>query len=230
MRPLGTFQTGLVSRTRCVAMDAGELVFMGREGDEKWHLYICALDFTDGLRKRKMPAPCQHAYNMYFLNVVILHYEYLAISCSTCEQISLVNLSEQRTKVAFRGHKIISLCHGESGKIFATCEDNVIRELDCLRPLFTFTGKQIMSNIPIPAYVSTLYLSGPKKVIIIGGESEAQAISVENDQLLWRLGGEIDNQVIFPRSIIFSPKHGSLLIADQLNKRIIAVDPNNGLT
>ena len=100
------------------------------------------------LAEKVIKPPCEH--DVCLLNVEVSGWEYLALSCSQCRNISLMNISKLVAGMvlpfrsipygfttAFNGEGVSSMCQGEQGRLFVKIGKNKVLELDTSATTFT---------------------------------------------------------------------------------------------
>ena len=78
--------------------------------------------------------------------------------------------------------------------------------------------------------VEICYVPNPYKFIVsasIFGHT-IQATSCDDGETAWKIDGAVQGRKIYPRGVMFLPSHGTLLVADRVRGRILALNPNNG--
>ncbi len=102
-------------------------------------------------------------------------------------------------------------------------------ELDCSRSTFTPTGRGFpVTELRLSS--APCYLPAPHNALVFSDVEADVLLSVdcESGEKLWELKGEVDGAVIDPEGLTVSPQHQLILMADDDNKRILALDPSSG--
>ena len=74
------------------------------------------------------------------------------------------------------------------------------------------------------------YLPAPHHSIVLSIASEAiiRAISVDRNEISWEVTGEVDGLRCNPWGLMYSARHGALLVCDGDNRRIVVLEPSDG--
>ena len=166
-------------------------------------------------------APCEH-YNTKLLGLLINNKELLAVSCTACFKIYILNLETEQVVEAFKGEWVEYMCHGRKGRMFVESSGDTVMELDC--SLSRFTSKNTI-HIGLEYCWSLCYLS-THNCLVVSNRVEIRAVSCWDSSLVWRVQGEVEGKKINPCALLLF--RDSVLVADRDNERIIVVDPSDG--
>ena len=74
------------------------------------------------------------------------------------------------------------------------------------------------------------YLPAPYRAIVLSIASEGviRAISVDRNEISWEVTGEVDELRCNPWGLMYSARHGGLLVCDGDNRRILVLEPSDG--
>ena len=174
---------------------------------------------------------CEHEKGVCLLPVVIMGSEVLAVSCSDCHAIRLINVSKRKVMVAFQNEKYNPgvMCFLEDSSLFAVHavkgKKSIIR-LDCTKPKFSIQKvyRTALDSCFVLAYIpggDIIVMSDPRAGVVNG-------ISPTSGDIVWEAkaqAGEAQCQVV---SIVFCEKYNVVLACDVGNKRVLILDPKNG--
>ena len=82
----------------------------------------------------KFKIPCKHSGRVGLLSVEVAGKELLALSCSKCRVLKLLDLQAVDVLEAYSGEKGI-MCKGEENTIFVEASYDQVLELDCTHPV-----------------------------------------------------------------------------------------------
>ncbi len=220
----------------------------GREKeDAPYSIQIFGLLESEKMKKlqklREVKSSCQHKTPDLF-GLVVHSRRLLAVTCSECNNITLIDLSNGRMSVAYRGgdnegdFAPCDVCASEPGKLWvlriqlmhrhvSSLKFDVI-ELACNKLIFTPTGRRF--PIELKGCLTVCHIPGPQNALVISDASAGVVLCVHlvSGNKLWESQGKLDCANIDPWGIVFSPQHQQLLLADCDNKRILALDPISG--
>ena len=225
-----------------VMPQTGEIVMNGsEEKNGRWSLFVIRLE--DGkLNKREIKSSCNHSSSdnpAYISSLMIGGKELVAVSCYDCKNIKVVDLQTGEWNTAFEGWETVNMCVGDNGRIFVQSRDYPILYLDSSDPVFKGPLKTILTDIWC---LRMCYIPNPVNALVLSdfNSSKMVAKSVEKDEMIWEFredkadsSGMKDNRasnVIWDHAgLLFHPMYNILLVADGINKRILIVNPTNGL-
>ena len=176
---------------------------------------------------KKIPVPCKH-YDVNLSSVVVQKQEYLAVACSPCHDIKLIDLKTKKvfSEVYKKTHPIQSMCPGaEPGRLFIHCVRDIL-ELDCSGLYF-----KEMNQIPASINVcrNLCYVPSPYNLIVAidGNCREITAISTRSKETVWAVD-EIEGKELYiaVRAIVFSPIHNAILVGGL--EKIFILSPVDG--
>ncbi len=155
---------------------------------------------------------------------------YFAASCTRCQVIRMSSvhggnlLNGVDLKPNFPG----AMMCGNVQNMYVVKRHEGVQVLEMDNTASAFTGRIITPLIK--PFNAVSFVQVPHKAIAFSSpkQSYMQAISVDENKLLWELHGEVDGAECDPRGMTFSPRHQALLVADGHNSRILALNPANG--
>ena len=124
------------------------------------------------------------------------------------------------------------MSHGEKGKLYVV---HVVKggiqvlELDCSRETFSGPGKIVQSGME--RYYDMCYIPSPHRLIVLSDNYEPTiilSVSAETGEKVWEVKGEVNGVECNPHSMLFSPQHQVLLVADGENSRVLVLHPGDG--
>ena len=176
----------------------------------------------------KLKVPCKHRGRVGLLSLVISEIEYLAISCSECRDIKLLDLQTMNVIKAFSGEtELMKMCEGEGNTIYVEVFAGQILELDCKRTVFNTTK---IINTGIEGNLKGLcYVPSPYRLLDVSSDFKAvAAISLATDVMVWeRDQGFFDSD---PYGLYYSMQHRAIFLAEGSFSRILVLDPGTGST
>ena len=184
-------------------------------------LYIYPLHSQD-LIPEKRNVPCNHSGRVGLLGLVISGIEYLAISCSECRDIKLLDLETMKVIKAYSGEKgVMRMCQGEGNTLYVeACNDQVL-ELDCTHTTFT---KRKMFNRTIHGYFKGMcYVPSPCRLLIGSNGEEIVAIDCDTYRRAWK---RIKISQTDPRGLFYSKIHDAILVADGYWSNVTVLEPD----
>ena len=169
--------------------------------------------------------PCQHD-DIKMLGMVrdgyINEQEHVAVSCSVCKAIHLIDIDTEQIREAFSGERMEHMCHGEEGKMFVTSSVDKVLELDC--SCSRFTRKSTIST-GLNSCFGLCYIPG-LDYLITSGFGKIHTVSCRNNSVVWRVEGVIEGKTIDPEGILLY--NDLILVADGVNRRILVLDLKDG--
>ena len=202
----------------------GEVVVTGQ--GRKFSLYVYSLHWQH-LTDRRLNIPCKHASGKGLLCLEIPGKEYLAISCSDCRDIKLMDLNTNDVTKAYGGEKwLVKMCEGEGNTLYVEASHDQVLELDCTHPVFS---KLKTINTRMDGYFKGMtYVPSPHRLLIASNGQKVVAISCETNRTAWRRQkASFDSN---PRGLFYSKTHHTILAADGKHSRILVLDPGTGNT
>ncbi len=225
LRTVSTHDTGRLYPWRFTALpESGSIVVEGLSAEyDPRNMHQYRLEGGRLQKLRGVKWPCEHVPDD-ILGVMVEGQELLAVTCSNCEDIKLMNLETGETHVAYSSEKkLYRLCHGEAGRMWFFCWiDHTVRELNCSSKTFTETGRTV--NTTDFCYYMC-YLPAPHRALVITHRGWMEAVSCETGQLLWRLN-EVDGKDINFGRMIFDPQFALLIMVDRV--RLLLQNPSSG--
>ena len=164
------------------------------------------------LRRKQIKAPCEHGVRLLCLE--ISGQEFLAMSCDVCENIRLMDLTSQKTRVAFRGKVIDYMAEGEGGKLYVKISGEAkVLELDLVSSTFV-EGRSF--GIGIKDVEDLHYVPSPHRLIAVSSmnNKRVRAISVDTGKTVWEFSQKVDDKEIEPADLLFIPEHDVILVND----------------
>ena len=202
--------------------ETGKLVVSGKQ-DNSQALYLFSPRGVS-LCEQKIQKPCKCHCADSLLCLQIAGKEWLTMSCSDCENITLMDVNREKVeeKQAISGNKFYRMCHGEINKIYVTLLRNEkVLELDCSNIKFEQVNElDLRTNTPN----DICYVSSRKSLVVTDSYGrEVRLISCTNNDVL----AEIDRKVQGIGPVLFLPRHKKILLGDADKIRIL--DPQECL-
>ena len=212
------------------------LIVMSAEGG-----YLFQLLLQEGrLIEKQIKCPCQHKYLyllIYILCVQVAGQEYLALSCSKCRNIKLMNLNKQKVNsseskllqyeviTAFSGEMVQRICHGEENRLFVRSSADVM-ELDTSTTTFTKVRTINISGLGIGFYNYLCYVPHPHRLLVTtgNGDNEVCAVSCDDSKKAWR----VESEELYAGNLAYTPTHESIIVTDGFRNQIVIFSPSNG--
>ena len=213
-------------------MSSGQVVVWGKLSDETppaFHIF--SLTSTELRKLREVKRLCDHD-NQNILLISVNNKEQMAVSCCECNTVKLYNLDTLQVITAFHNSKYYPdrMCHGENSKLYIvhSVKDHPVMELNRMEETFSGPNKIVQSGME--GYYSIHYIQSPHRLIILTWwkDSMIRAVSAETGEKVWDVMGDVGGRVIYPHSLLFSPQHQVLLVADGSNNRLLVLHPSNG--
>ena len=232
LKLLSTQDVALYFRAHLVLMrTTGEIVFVRF----KENLYLYTLQLDGSLNKKKIKLPCHHYLSLLFIQ--ILWREHLAISCSSCKDIKLLDMETLEVTTAFSDDiEVGKMCRGWH-KLFVEVPSGFL-ELDCSSTKFTKI-REIKSGKAGPPDGSDIhYIPPPHKMVVFtwmperyssaGGAIHASSID-EPNKTTWHFSDkEVDGKMIAPKCVLYSSRHDALIVLDRENRTVWVLNPGTG--
>lgn len=162
------------------------------------------------------------------LGVEVKGRELLAVSCSHCRDIKLVDLQTGEKSVAYRykdKQKPEAMCEGEPGRLWVL-ENGAVIELNCTDKVFCETGDVFNANLV--CYVRSIcYLAAPHDVLVVSTYDHVRAYR-RSGKPVWKMPSHHEDVKVDPEGLAFSVQHQVLLLADGKNRRLLQLDPRDG--
>ena len=160
-------------------------------------------------------------------------HELLAVACPGCRDIRLLDLSNGTKTTAFsnKQYKPDLMCLGEKGTmlVYSLKDKYPVLELNCTKS--GFTGPNGTLQTGMNQWCNGMcYLPSPHRTVVLSMASDSviRAVSVDHDEFVWKINGEIDGAMCNPWGMVYSNKHDALLICDGDNERVLVLDPRDG--
>ena len=208
---------------------SGKVIIIARKGDETdpLSLLICSVA-GEKLSGKRIEFPCEHGWESYPLGLVIKSEEKLAVSCSECRDIKLLDLRTEEVTTAFCSKlNVLVMCYGERKTLYVHCvDDGSVLELDYSTPSFKIT-RTLNSGLFFCNEIC--YLPAPYRALAFTNNLAEiiRAVSILRNEIMWNVTGEVNGLEMQPHGLLFSPRHG-LLASDRNNSRVIVCNPNEG--
>ena len=219
--------------TRFVIMPStGDVILWGKSStgsSPKLHVYN---NTATELKKRwTLDGFCEHIDDVTFLPVKVKYQEHLAIACIFCCKIKLYNDTTSQIITAFDDTEYFPtyLCPGEGVKIYAVHNKTDLKpiiELSCTQPRFT-VNKVIKTGIDNISAITHV----PRKNFLVTANSKTggvRAISKANEHHVWAKTYTWNQIQCKPNDVLYIEERDLLLISDGGNRRIVAVNLDNG--
>ncbi len=235
-----SFETGLYSTGRFTILPAsGVMVIDGNttETDPR-ALHVYALTDAGLDRRRSVHLPCSHGGDS-ITGLVIDGQELVAVACSLCVNIKLVDIQTGSSSVAYNlqtgsgaaGHKLYKyktlICRGEPQRLWVCrfyevlSQKTSIVELNCSEKRFSETGRVVKTN---KWSENICYIEDR---LIIDQKEKIKAISCDSGATQWKIS-EADGKEFISGHILLTSQQRILLVADVDNRRLLLLKSNNG--
>ena len=218
-------------------MESGLVVLFGKSSEQTpaaFHLYL--KDESRGWKKlAEVRALCEHEECARLHPVHIEKKELLAVSCSRCHMIRLLDTESEGVTVAFLHGKCNpgSMSKGDGTALYAlhlvNNQPTSVIELESRAVPFKGPKKKIYSGLATS--YSVCYIPHPYKLLVFTFNKNPgiiRAVSTETGQKVWQIEGKVDEKECHPHGMQFSQHHQVLLVADGINCRILVLHPKNG--
>ena len=211
----------------------GKVVVKGLHGDLRpFILYVYSLH---GLKLvyDKLKIPCKHSGRVGLLSLVISGIELLAISCSECRDIKLLNLDSQDVNNAYSGGEwVIRMCEGEGNTLYVEIFHGQILELDCTHTVFS---KRKIINTQIEGHLKGIcYAPSPHKLLVASTGKKVVAIACDSGKMVWKRKCRSLYHAHYdphdPHGLAYSKIHNAILLVDGFTSRILVLEPPTGYT
>ena len=121
-------------------------------------------------------------------------------------------------------------CLGGSGVLytFSKQDPNPVMELNC--STITFDGPMKTLQTGLRGCSGMCFVPNPIKAVVVSNAPEKiiRAISVDRNEIMWEVKGEVDGAVCLPRGMLFYASRRVILVCDGSAERVIVLDPING--
>ena len=219
---------------------------MSRDGDE---VFLCDRPGSGGSvvlqrysrtgdRLTRWQDKCWHACSKHLLHLSIGDTPYIAMSCDTCQSITLYGMTDSDPITAY--------CHSGEDEAApgAMCcgPDNTIMvsnwRLGSKEVLvYDVTSTQFTLKDRIPVFVDLAWhihymetdQHGGIVILLDWDKHMISAHSLDSKAPVWKIEDkEIDGKVLEPSGMCSDPDTGALHVVDRRNKRVIVLEPNTG--
>ncbi len=184
---------------------------------------------TEWTKLKELPRPCKHGvWRDRMLPVRIGNQELLAVSCSWCEVIRLLNLQRGEFSTAFQENRYYprNMCGGDEGQIFVRCRDKeknfyVILLLDCSSTEFSIVRSITLNK----EYLCLEFYIPRHRLLAAHDASLLKAVCCEDGRMVWGL--ELNFE--FPHAE-YSPQCDALLVSSwQQHQEVGVVNAADGV-
>ncbi len=171
------------------------------------------------------------------LNLSIQGTPYIVMSCRECRSITLHSMTDSDPITAYchSGEDQAApnaMCYGPDNTIVAGNWREGSKEV----LVYDVTSTQFTLKERIPADIDRVYNIHYMETAQHGGivivstryPSKISAHSVASKVLVWTTGKEIDGKVLQPYGMCSDPDTRVLYVGDQVNKRLVVLEPNTG--
>ena len=122
------------------------------------------------------------------------------------------------------------MCLGGGGVmyVFSKQDPNPVMQLSC--STITFDGPMKTLTTGLRGCSGMCFVPNPIKAVVVSNAPEKmiRAISVERNEIMWEVKGEVDGAVCLPRGMLFYEQRRVVLVCDGSTERVIVLDPING--
>ena len=205
--------------------ETGKLVITGKR-DRSRDLYVFLPQRGGNMREWTLKCPCEHSADD-LLRLQIAGNEYLTLSCSICQKITLMNVEEKKEeqqvdREAFTGQNVCLMCHGQKNSIFVTLDgSDQALELNCSKIPF-----EIVKNVNIRSYnpYDICYMPLHNSLVVSDNDiSEVNMIPCDKSEVTFKFHESVEGMK--PGPILYLPRHDKLLVGDFQNCKIQVFDP-----
>ena len=234
MKVMSTHAINLYSHhSMTVVKETGQIVISGLNHDHAAVILVFS-PHGDNLKEEEVIKPlCEHNSPCKIQIINTVSGEQLAILCSHCDDIKLLDLKTHKVTIAFKIDVPGIVCTGDQNRLYVISKKPKdwyqigIAELDCSEIPFKRLGFYPLKGID---YKRLCYTPSPYKVLIAGDKYRTDAISCEKNETVWTLENHQDypKKRLEPQGVAFSVRYSALFLCDGSNKRILVLDPKDG--
>ena len=211
-----------------------------RDVSNYWSLYTFQNNSDEELVETWIDAPCQHGPLIKsFITVVWNWKELLAVLCSMCTNIKLVDDETKQAALVFKfptKESPWSMCPGPDGGLFVAFHTKKIQQLDSSFNIANTFNVGKWSPIGIKNYCSVdyniftitpvHYLPAPHDTLVINKKSEVRCISLQRGHHVWRWKCKEYKQ---PNNMLFCQQQDLLLLSEWFGCQIRILNLSNGV-
>ena len=186
-------------------------------------LYVLSL-YGQQVIYNKLNMSCKHGCRVGLLCLEISGIEHLAISCSECKDIKLLNLFTTDLTTSYSGKKMLRMCEGEGNTLYVEASHDRVLELDCTQPVFNRT--KTLTIKMSGHFKGMCYVPSPHRLLVASNGGKVIAISCDTNKVAWER-----SKLCFDsnsRGLYYSETHHAILVADGNHGRILVLDPSTG--
>ena len=217
-----------------------QVVIIGRKDtSDLWSLHTFQNNLDGKLVEKWMDSPCPHFVSIYSLITVVQNgEELLAVLCSDCKGIKLVDMEIQQVIVFKHAHRPWRMCSGPNGGLFITSYKGIILQLD---RNFSVINKFDLSSFfswrnyhyDLLFFTVICYLPAPHNtlVVCVDRDSELRAVSMRDGRQVWSQSCErfvLDSDVFEPSCLLFCPQQDVLLLRGYFRDQVRIMNPVDG--
>ena len=223
----------MATGTRFTVMPStGDVILCGKVSDGDTTAFHRFRNTSAGLVKHgTMLALCKHKESNFILPLLKDNQELLTVSCWWCHRIRLYNVNNGHFSTALNDRKNRPgfICSGEDGYIYTVGDVN--GSVQIYRVNYAENQFQICDTIQtsLKKYYGMCYIKGTKLIAVSNWrESLVSAVCCRTGVTVWEMKGEVDGVEYCPCTVVYSPGHQALLVADGPNCRILVLNPKDG--
>ncbi len=214
---------------RFAVLSDGTVVVYGREYSAQFApaFHCFRASAAEWTKLKQLPRLCEHGeWTCFLFPVKIGNQELLAVSCSGCEVIQLLDLETGESTTAFEHPQFRPgyMCKGERGQMFVDTfekemQKDVVLLLDCSTAEF-----RVMKCI-IADELSDLECYMPKhKLLVTCGDNQVDAISSEDGKRDWNL--KLDCYIPCAK---YSAELDAVFVGSYKNQEVHVVNASDGV-
>ena len=143
-----------------------------KEGIAGSYLFVFSPQGGTLKEETKIKPVCQHKLS-HLLGLPVGWKEYLAVSCSECKDIKLLDLTTEKTTVAFSGKPVGVMCGGWHKLFVHVVGEDQVLQLDCSTNTFIQTKKIKTGTCGL---YDICFIPRPIRFIVACGEKEVKAV------------------------------------------------------
>ena len=234
-----TRDTGLYGDDNAIpcVMSTGQIIIYGKEFSQRGYKFYFFNPDGTSTGCPVVKSICQHANQYYsphdLLPIIIGSTEYIAVSCTECKMIRLINPDYPRREpvVAYTGSKegIWCMCLGQTGTLyFVDVNSGQVLLLDCTTTTFSLK-RRLCKNYDFRPYC-ICYIEDENLIVLISWfYSRICAVRISDGQKVWDKSIQaVEGKEWRPHGLASLQDPGLLFVGDQRNRRIIIQSPVNG--
>ncbi len=157
--------------------------------------------------------------------------EQVAVACTACRDIKLVNLQRNEAVVAFStGFRFppARMCTGEGATVLVySLHQGEVMQLNVSRD--AFTGPALTQSSGMSGWCHGMcYVPEPINAVVLSDGLSIKTVALSDGETLWEVTGVVDGEEVCPWGLFYSAKHRAVLVCDGGNPRVLVLDPRDG--